>query len=384
LINPIPCSCIPLANLQTAKRQEDSSIYVSPREFWTSTRSIPQTPSPRTPSAISTSPSNVSNLELTDPDPSDPSSTSLHPYPEFRTAHNLPDIISDPATHLPIPRFTTSEQLLPATMTHQTMPFVSNLAKMPRRSSKHAPPLFKGEFWRVTRFVELYCQLLEYHQIITEQDKCKGILEYCSQTVEDFITSCPNFINSNWEGLKGDILKYYDAERMETRIQLGDFVVFLQKSVKKSITSLSQWKKYNRKYLSYAGFLMRNNQLSETEYEGYFWYGIPEDLRSILEVRLQAQNPTFDNLIEPWPITEVQRIAEAYLKCNKFSDKLFHLPALGMGRCYDDDDDDEKRSMKIQMKTQIQKKSIVARRRSHLERSRRHPLPLTSCPLFIL
>jgi len=180
-------------------------------------------------------------------------------------------------------------------MTHTTM---SNLAKMPRRSSKHAPPLFKGKFWRVTRFVELYCH---------NRDKCKGIVEYCSQTVEDFITSCPNFITPNWEGLKEDILKYYDAERMETCIQLGDFVAFLQKQVKTPITTLTQWKWYNRKYLSYAGFLMQNDQLSETEYEGNFWYGIPEELCSILEVQLQAQNPTFDSSVEPWPVTEKYR-----------------------------------------------------------------------------
>jgi len=212
---------------------------------------------------------------------------------------------------------------------------------MPLRDTKHAPELFKGQFWKVTRFIEVYSQLLEFYQVTSERDKCRGIIEYCSQTVEDFITMCPNYITPNWNALKKDILKYYDAERMETRIQPSDFIEFLQRQIRKPITTLSQWKKYNRKYLSYAGFLMRNHQLDQTEYHGYFWYGIPEDLRSIFEVRLQAKNPTFDNSSEPWPIPQIQEVAEAYLQRSKFQDKLFHLPALGLGRRFEEEDDDD-------------------------------------------
>ena len=320
--------------------QEVSPICASTGELWSTTRSIPDPPSPRTPSAISESLSDLSNIELTSSDPSNSTTDSLHSDSNPAISDHIHNHISDPAAHLSIPNIPISH-IFPKTKISSTMSQLSNLAKMPRRHSKHAPPLFKGDYSRVTRFIELYDQLLEYHQVNTDKDKCKGILEYCSQSVEDFITSCPTYIRPNWDRLKEDILKYYDAERMDTRIQLGDFVLFLQKQVRTPITTLSQWKKYNRKYLAYAGFLMRNEQLNETEYEGYFWYGIPEDLRSILEVRLQARNPTFDNSIDPWPVSVVQEVAEAYLKRNKFSDKLFHLPALGMGRRYEDEDEED-------------------------------------------
>jgi len=92
------------------------------------------------------------------------------------------------------------------------MRHISPLAQMPIHGTKRAPPLFKGEYKQVVRFIEHYCHLLEYYQVTSDQDQCRGIIEYCSQDVEDFILSCPDYIVPNWEALKEEILKYYDAE----------------------------------------------------------------------------------------------------------------------------------------------------------------------------
>jgi len=113
---------------------------------------------------------------------------------------------------------------------------------MPIRGTKHAPQLFKGEYRWVARFIEHYCHLLEYYQVTSDQDQCQGITEYCLQDVEDFILSCLDYIVPNWEALKEEILKCYDAERMDTHIQLPDFIIFLSEQVKKPMTNLSQWK----------------------------------------------------------------------------------------------------------------------------------------------
>jgi hypothetical protein len=149
--------------------------------------------------------------------------------------------------------------------------------------------------------------------------------------VEDFITSRPNFSRPNWAGLKDDILRYYDAERMDNRIQLQDLLNYLRQRNTKSINT-SQWKKYNRKYLAYAGFLYQNGQLDNNAYHGYFWYGIPESLRNIFELRLQAKNPTVNSTTEPWQISQIEEVAEAHFQRNKFANQLAHLPAIGIKR----------------------------------------------------
>jgi len=73
----------------------------------------------------------------------------------------------------------------------------------------------------------------------------------------------------------------------------------------------------------------------------YFWYGLPEDLRNSLEIKLQTKYPTHDTSKTPWTITQIQNIAEVYFQRNTYSDKLYHLSALGIQRRYDDEDDED-------------------------------------------
>ena len=329
-----------LASPQSASTPEVSSFPPSTRrKLWTSTRSISVPPSPSTLSAVSEPISDVSHFEFTTTEPSNSSPDHLHSHPEPTITSHLPYNLPDPTTHLSITQLSLPTSPPPIMNNH--MYPVSPLAQMPLRHMKQAPPLFKGDYQKVTRFIEHYTYLLEHFSVTSDQDKCRGILEYCSQDVEDFITSCPDFIEPDWEALKEEILKYYDAERMDNRIQLPDLIRFLQEQVREPMTTLSHWKKYNRRYLAYAGFLKRNGQIDETEYHGYFWYGIPESMRSILEVKLQTKYPAYDASIEPWSITRVQDIAESHLKRNTFSDKLYHLPALGVKKRYEDEEDEE-------------------------------------------
>src|ERR1700674_2504331 len=320
----------------SASSQEICPLSITSKQLWASTRSIQEPSSPSTLSAVSEVPSasDISNLEIISSNPSNSSTAPLLSYTVPSTTSNPSPDISDPSTHLLLP------QLPIATVPTMNIPHLYPLAQMPVRGEKKAPSTFKGEYWKVARIIDHYTHLLKLHQVVTDEDKCKGIIEYCSQTVEDFITSCPSYMELDWNALREDILKYYDAERMESRIQPNDFYTYLNKQTKKRITTLSQWKQYNRKYLSYAGFLKRNGQLDDIAYHGYFWYGIPEDLRQLFEVKLQAKNPAFDDS-DPWPITLVQEVAEVHFKRNKFTDKLFHLPALGIGRRYEEEDDED-------------------------------------------
>jgi len=190
---------------------------------------------------------------------------------------------------------------------------ISPLALMPRRDGKHAPEFFKGDYKKVTRFIEHYKFLLESHHVTSEADKCRGILEYCSPSVQDFIQGNPHYITPDWQALQKEILDIYDAERMEIRVHPSEFYRFLDLSRKKTISHLSQWKKYHRRYLSLAGHLKRSKHLEDDTYQGYYWYGIPRHLQGILELKLQARYPNFDSA-DPWPISAVREAAKTYFK----------------------------------------------------------------------
>jgi len=213
------------------------------------------------------------------------------------------------------------------------------LAQMPVRGEKKAPKTFRGHFKQVTPFIDHYNHLLECNNVRTDKDKCHGILEYCSQKVKDFIQINPHYLTPNWSKLQQEILNAYDAERMDTRIRPQDFYAFIEQNAKIRIANLSQWKKYHREYIAKAGFLKQANKLNDTEYNGYYWYGISNHLQGILELHLQSKYPNHD-ISDPWPIQSVHEIAENYFKRNKFSSQLSHLPILGFEDDDDDDDDD--------------------------------------------
>jgi len=168
------------------------------------------------------------------------------------------------------------------------------LAQMPIRGSKNAPRVFKGNYKHVAPFINRYNQLLDYYHVVTEVDKCRGILEYCSWSVKDFIQINPHYLKPNWEELQKEILNAYDAERMDIRIRPKDFFNFVNQYRQGQIITLSQWKKYHREYIAMAGFLKQKNQLNELQYHGYFWYGIPEHLRGVFDIRLQTKDPSYD------------------------------------------------------------------------------------------
>lgn len=149
-------------------------------------------------------------------------SSSISSFSELESritsSHNIPNIsITETATHsfpefiIPtIVQLSNTQSIFPmATLPNTT---ISPLYNMPMQGSKQAPKTFKGKYKDIDRFIKHYKRLLDQYHIITEPDKCNGILEYCSEKVKDFIESSEHFKNPNWPYLEIELLKYYDAE----------------------------------------------------------------------------------------------------------------------------------------------------------------------------
>ena len=321
---------------QPASETEESSIPITYNPIWTHVRSISEQSLPDSPlSHTSEILSNLSDIELDSSQASDSLPNNIHTRSEFTTTLDPPSVLSDPSTYLSIPRIPIPQSAMsPSNYTAPT------LALMPIRGTKNAPDTFKGDYRHVESFIDHYNRLLDHYHVTSERDKCHGLLEYCSQGVKDYIQTSPYFMAPDWSELQKDILNVYDAERMNNRVKPKDFYKFVEQSSLGQITNLTQWKKYHRKYISQAGILKSNRALDELQYHGYYWYGIPKSLRSILEVRLQARDPIFDNS-QPWPITTVQNVAEGYFKRSKFTSQLPHLQSIGVEEDDEDSDSDD-------------------------------------------
>ena len=324
-----------IADLQSASEQETSSIPFTSNPTWFTVRSPSQISSHTSPlSRISDHLSDISDIELESTQANHLLSDHIHSHSKFNSINPLPPASSEPSAHLFLPHILKSNSTM-TQLNHSVPP----LLQMPLRGSKNAPETFKGNYKHVETFIDHYNRLLNYYHVTSEADKCHGILEYCSLNVKDYIQTNPHFLAPNWSQLQKDILNVYDAERMKSRIKPKDFYTFIQNSSQGQITNLSQWKKYHRDYISQAGFLKHNAQLDDLQYHGYYWYGIPKSLRSIIEVRLQAKEPNFDNS-QPWPVSLIQSVAEAYFKRTKFTSHLPHLHSLGFEEEEEEEDSD--------------------------------------------
>ena len=296
----------------------EPNLHNSNNERWNNTRSI----------HIPSSPSSVTSLSV----------HSLNSTPDLSPTNlladsDLPTIVplsSNISTSLPTLSTTTTTQAIhipPLTnmnvqVNHTHVPPLYN---MPIRGSKLAPKTFKGNYHKISDFIRHYNRLLDQHQVITETDKCQGILEYCVQKVKDFVRSSTHFQTPNWTRLQAEILKYYDADREESRYRVADLNAFVQRSSLQSINELADWKKYYRDYFTIAGFLKQKGLIDNKMYVGYFWYGLSPHLQKILEEKLYINYPQFDTT-NPWPIDYLDEVANFYFKCNKFPQRLGHLP----------------------------------------------------------
>ncbi|TEB18493.1 hypothetical protein FA13DRAFT_1719855 [Coprinellus micaceus] len=210
---------------------------------------------------------------------------------------------------------------------------------MPTRGSRYAPRTFRGNYRKVERFIRHYEKLLSQYNVTSQQEKCEALLGYCSDNVCDYIEGNHNFRSHNWNELKSDILKYYDADRTHTMFSPEDLVEFTYKASKRRLNNLAHWKKYCREYSIISGFLTKKHLISTRDDNGYFWHGIPLALRTLFENKLLASHPTHDNS-QPWAMDQVSKVAEWHFNRDKFEKMFFHSSKLAKKESFDDSDDD--------------------------------------------
>jgi len=126
---------------------------------------------------------------------------------------------------------------------------------MPSPGAKNAPDEFRGDYEVVERFIEHYERLLNQCNVIDDEEKCSQILTYCSRNVCNLIKALESFQTNDWDQLKKDLLDYYDADLATTRWKEKDLALFVKKSRKNSIRTLTKWKAYKRRFIRIANWL---------------------------------------------------------------------------------------------------------------------------------
>ena len=201
-------------------------------------------------------------------------------------------------------------------MANLTIPGNSILT-MPLPDSKAAPEKFKGRYSKIRSFIIHYELLLEQNNVLSDRDKCELITRYCSRKVTEFVQALPSYTEKKWGKLRDDLLKYYDADLDNKKYKIKDLVKLVKTCKEKKLKNLSAWREYGRKFITIGGWLLKKKKITDEEYATYYWNGIPRALRSKLENRLLATDPT-RSLANPFAVDQINSAAEALLQRDRF------------------------------------------------------------------
>jgi hypothetical protein len=248
---------------------------------------------------------------------------------------------------------------------------------MPLLGQKSAPAKFHGRYDEVKYFLRHYNQLCKGYNV-SDVEKCERIIDYCSSRVVQLIEALPSYISKNWTKLQADILAYFDADLKETRFIRRDLLSLTRQWKHKNINSLTTWKRYERKFITIAGWLYAKGKITDDQQSAYFWNGINKRLRSKIEAKLSNASGSIPlDVTTAFPMSEVKKIAEVLFERNRFdlelADSDSEIPIQENDTDSDSDsssddtsdESDTDRKYRKKQKTKKKTKKSVNEKRSH-------------------
>ena len=91
-----------------------------------------------------------------------------------------------------------------------------------------------------------YEHLCTHNNVTTDAKKVHSILQYCFIHVQVIIQGMPHYFTLNWDAFKRDLLKYFDADFSNQCFQETDLRRFVFESMDTPISSLHDFRAYNR------------------------------------------------------------------------------------------------------------------------------------------
>lgn len=237
---------------------------------------------------------------------------------------------------------------------------------MPALREKGAPPKFTGSHEEVKRFIRRFKNLCDAYNLTDQADICERILDYCSNKVVRLVEALPSYTAKDWTLLEADILRYFDADLRETRYIIRDLTLLTKEWKHRPILNLTEWKKYERKFITVAGWLLTKGKITVDEQNAYFWHGIHKKLKGRIESRLFAKTTNL-TVTTAFAMNEIILIVETLLARNKFSynlaDSDSDLPDWGYEEQASDSEEETDSTDSEHGKTKKKKKKVISKTR---------------------
>jgi hypothetical protein len=200
-------------------------------------------------------------------------------------------------------------------------PLTNNHFLLPLPGARYAPRTltFKGGRQELTHFLEVYNHVCAHFSITDSSEKCKGITPYCTSKVARMIARLPSYIDGNYRDLIKDL--YYFLEDEDDSYDIGKVGSFTRKWRKRKVESMTQFKRYHRKYLELVGKARGAHKMTDEDFNRYFWEGIHYTLRQRIEDRMTVADPFLD-VSTPFNMNEVVKAIGHLFNKKRFDQHL--------------------------------------------------------------
>ena len=192
-------------------------------------------------------------------------------------------------------------------------------ADFPPPRSKNAPKTFKGKYDEVAAFLKEFDSLAKYYNL-SNDDRFELLPRYVGTKVKQTLYGLKEFQKQDWPKLVDTLKKLYNHDRIEKAFKLHHLVLFTEGSSAGSINNLIDFHKYQRRYMRIAGWLSGKELLGDTDFDRYFWKGLPKKTQALLRTRIEIVDPTID-ISKPYPMHQVTMAAEHVFNMSRFDDE---------------------------------------------------------------
>ncbi|KAL1671330.1 hypothetical protein EV122DRAFT_226755 [Schizophyllum commune] len=190
---------------------------------------------------------------------------------------------------------------------------------LPHPGARDAPKTFHGDCDEVEAFLSHYEKLIQTYNLTSDRERCRSIVQYCSSSVGDFIRVTDSYLSDDWQGLKREIYKWYNAEVALKRFKPIHVAEYVKQHSREPIFNLTQFNKYYVGFKKRSGRLVSEGLMGRAKEAWYFKNGIHPDLWDKIQGTLASLNPLHDPAI-PYSIQDICAAADVRLKRENFDD----------------------------------------------------------------
>jgi len=194
---------------------------------------------------------------------------------------------------------------------------------LPLPGKYYAPQTFTGKPYELETFLAHYKLACERHEVTASEELYQGLTQYCSPKIIRTLRNLPSHKHKDYNLLVGE-LKYFYGDSQKT-YNIAKVEEFTNKWRQRRMKTINQFKRYHRKYLELVGQAREEKKISTWDYNRYFWEGLHETFRNLVEGRMLTITPDLD-VSTPFSISKVVTGAEHILSPHRFDQHLFIKP----------------------------------------------------------